>query len=79
MACINSGVYRSDIPTTFKVESEAYQHLIDRVADTVDFAIQIEGGMNPDDILNKEEVVRSVQEKLIQLRDHPSPASNRVE
>lgn len=56
VACINSGVYRADIATNFKLEADGFQTLIDKVSDTIDFAIQIEGGMNPEDIVNKEEV-----------------------
>jgi hypothetical protein len=31
--------------------------LINKVSETIDFAIKIEGGMDPNDIINKEEIV----------------------
>lgn len=73
MACINSGVYRSDIPTQFKIEPQGYQDLIDRVRDTIDFFVKIEGGMNPEDIVNKEEVAQAIIEKLEIIKNHPTP------
>jgi hypothetical protein len=34
----------------------AYQGLIDKIEDTIDFAVKFENGMDPTDILNKQDV-----------------------
>ena len=53
---LHSGVYRSDIPTRFNLVAAAYQTLIDRIDATIDFAVRIENGMDPDEITNRDEL-----------------------
>jgi DNA polymerase epsilon subunit 1 len=66
--CLNVGVYRSDIPVKFKLDSEAYQYLIDNIDKYVKFCIEIENGANKqisfDDIENLDEIRSDIRNKL---------------
>ena len=67
--CLEVGVYRCDFPVQFKLDSEAYQELIGQVEASVDFCAEIENGVSPQDIVNKQEVCNSIKEHLQELRD----------
>jgi DNA polymerase epsilon subunit 1 len=69
--CLEVGVYRSDIPVKFKLKPEAYQMLIDGVPDAVDFCCRIEHKIDPSEIINRDEVIENIRNKLSALRDAP--------
>ncbi|CAA7036272.1 unnamed protein product [Microthlaspi erraticum] len=69
--CLESGVFRSDIPTNFKLDTSAYQQLIDNLGRDLEYAITVEGKMRMDSISNYDEVMDEIKEKLEKLRDDP--------
>ena len=54
--CLETGVYRADIEYKFDMKPSAYQGLIDNVDRDLTFAIEVEGGLKKDDMVNYEEV-----------------------
>ncbi|KAI7872108.1 hypothetical protein BDF14DRAFT_1992796 [Spinellus fusiger] len=68
---LEAGVFRSDIPTDFKIEPQAAQELIDQLDDALKFTIRVEEKKNLEDITNYEEVRDEIKQKLETLRDHP--------
>lgn len=46
--CLESGVFRSDIPVKFKLDPTAFQQLIDTVDYTLTFHIEVEEGVKAD-------------------------------
>jgi DNA polymerase epsilon subunit 1 len=64
---LKTGIYRSDFPQKFKVDKKLYQTLIDNVDKVIDFSLEIENGLNKDDIENKEEVKEAVVNQLKNL------------
>ncbi|GAB2214864.1 hypothetical protein Drorol1_Dr00019229 [Drosera rotundifolia] len=69
--CLESGVFRSDLPTQFKLEPSAYQQLIDNLDRDLQYVIRVEGKMVLDSVSNYEEVKDAIMQKLIKLRDDP--------
>jgi len=58
--CLETGVYRADIEYKFDMKPSAYQGLIDNVDRDLTFAIEVEGGLKKDDMVNYEEVGKGV-------------------
>ena len=54
--CLETGVYRADIEYKFDMKPSAYQGLIDNVDRDLTFAIEVEGGLKKDEMVNYEEV-----------------------
>lgn len=54
--CLQQGVFRSDIPVTFKLNRDGYERLIRETDDIMRFAIEIEGKANVEDVTNYKEV-----------------------
>ncbi|XP_057534123.1 DNA polymerase epsilon catalytic subunit A-like [Amaranthus tricolor] len=69
--CLESGVFRSDIPTSFKLDPSAYQQLIDNLDRDLQYAIKVEGKMDLDIVSNYDEVRDAIKDKLARLRDGP--------
>ncbi|XP_057456006.1 DNA polymerase epsilon catalytic subunit A-like [Lotus japonicus] len=69
--CLESGVFRSDIPCSFTVEPSAYEQLINNLERDLRYAIEVEGKMDLKSVSNYEEVKNAIREKLLQLRDTP--------
>ncbi|CAI5468278.1 unnamed protein product [Closterium sp. Yama58-4] len=69
--CLESGVFRSDIPTKFRLHPSAYQMLIDKLDEDLVYALKEEGGMAVEDVSNYEDVKQSIVDKLSALRDAP--------
>ncbi|KNA12254.1 hypothetical protein SOVF_127620 [Spinacia oleracea] len=69
--CLESGVFRSDLPTSFKVDPSAYQQLIDNLDRDLQYAIKVEGKMDLDSVSNYDEVKGEIKQKLSCLRDDP--------
>jgi len=58
--CLETGVYRADIEYKFDMKPSAYQGLIDNVDRDLTFAIEVEGGLKKDDMVNYDEVRQMV-------------------
>ncbi|KAK4854956.1 hypothetical protein QYF36_002733 [Acer negundo] len=82
--CLESGVFRSDLPTSFKLDRSAYEasylhlpydplfcsnQLINNLDRDLQYAITVEGKMNLESVSNYDEVKNSIMEKLSRLRD----------
>ena len=62
--CINEGVYRSDIKTSFKLSAEHYTRLINQSKEVLDFFIERESGAKVDDIENYDEILEDIKSRL---------------
>lgn len=69
---LESGVFRSDLPTRFKCKATAYQGLIDCLDRDLQYAIIHEGKWKLEDVENYEEVKADITEQLEALRDAPN-------
>ncbi|OIT28308.1 PREDICTED: DNA polymerase epsilon catalytic subunit A-like [Nicotiana attenuata] len=69
--CLESGVFRSDLPTSFKLDPSAYELLINNLDRDLQYAIVVEGKMDLESVINYDEVKNAVMEKLMRLRDNP--------
>ncbi|XP_040949366.1 DNA polymerase epsilon catalytic subunit A isoform X2 [Gossypium hirsutum] len=69
--CLESGVFRSDLPTSFKLDPSGYEQLISNLDRDLQYAIRVEGKMDLESVLNYDEVKNEIMEKLVRLRDEP--------
>ncbi|XP_061359270.1 DNA polymerase epsilon catalytic subunit A-like [Gastrolobium bilobum] len=69
--CLESGVFRSDIPSSFTLEPSAYEKLINNLDRDLQYAIRVEGKMDLESVSNYDEVKNAIMEKLGKLRDAP--------
>ncbi|EPS63800.1 hypothetical protein M569_10982, partial [Genlisea aurea] len=69
--CLESGVFRSDIPTKFKVDPSAYEQLLENLDRDLQYAIRVEGKLDLESITNYNEVKNAIMDKLVNLRDDP--------
>ena len=68
---LEAGVFRSDIPTDFRINPSSIQMLIDDLDHALNFSITEEGRMTLDDIENYDEVRGTICGMLEALRDKP--------
>ncbi|KIL62773.1 hypothetical protein M378DRAFT_12571 [Amanita muscaria Koide BX008] len=68
---LEAGVFRSDIPTEFKIVPSAAQKLIDELDAALTFCIVEESKASLDDVTNYEEVKKSICLALETMRDNP--------
>ncbi|KAG8992881.1 DNA polymerase epsilon catalytic subunit, partial [Tulasnella sp. 427] len=69
---LEAGVFRSDIPTNFKIVPAAVQQLIDDLDAAMKFCIVEESHMELCMITNYDEIKAKVQTALEELRDNPN-------
>jgi hypothetical protein len=69
---LESGVFRSDLPTRFKCKREAYQGLIDVLDRDLTYALTHEAGWDMSDVANYEDVKAEITTMLEDLRDTPN-------
>ena len=69
--CLETGVYRADIPCKFNLKPSALQQLIDNIDRDLTFFIEVEGGVDRTTIANYDEVRSEIVEALELLRDTP--------
>ncbi|TGZ80191.1 DUF1744-domain-containing protein [Ascodesmis nigricans] len=69
---IEAGVFRSDIPTNFAIDTGAIDKLIGELDAALKFSIVVEGGKKLEDVTNYEEVKAKIQSRLQQLKDVPN-------
>ncbi|XP_023756876.1 DNA polymerase epsilon catalytic subunit A [Lactuca sativa] len=70
--CLETGVFRSDLPTSFKLDSSAFTQLIENLDRDLQYAIKVEGKMDIETVSNYDEVKDAITEKLASLRDEPT-------
>ncbi|KAL1683463.1 hypothetical protein EV122DRAFT_286219 [Schizophyllum commune] len=68
---LEAGVFRSDIPTDFKIDPTAIQELIDQLDAALTFCIVEESKCSLDKVTNYEEVKGEIQRMLEVMRDDP--------
>ncbi|KAF9011073.1 hypothetical protein BDQ17DRAFT_1345420 [Cyathus striatus] len=68
---LEAGVFRSDIPTDFKIVPSAVQQLINDLDAALTFCIVEESKCSMDKVLNYEEVKAQIQSALELMRDNP--------
>ncbi|KAE8270465.1 hypothetical protein A4X09_0g1860 [Tilletia walkeri] len=73
---LEAGVFRSDIPTHFKLEPKAVQQLIDDLDSALKFSITEEGNLSLEDVTNYDDVKCQIQTALETLRDNPLRQDN---
>ncbi|GAA0141587.1 DNA metabolism protein [Lithospermum erythrorhizon] len=69
--CLESGVFRSDLPTSFKLDPSAFELLINNLDRDLQYAIQVEGKMDLQAVTNYDEVKTAITEKLKGLHNEP--------
>ncbi|KAJ6626952.1 hypothetical protein B0H10DRAFT_1997385 [Mycena sp. CBHHK59/15] len=73
---LEAGVFRSDIPTHFKIEPAAVQQLIDDLDAALTFCIVEESKSSLDKVTNYDEVKDGIQKALELMRDNPLRMDN---
>ncbi|GJN21151.1 hypothetical protein PR202_gb08602 [Eleusine coracana subsp. coracana] len=69
--CLETGVFRSDLPTKFQLDPSAYEQLIGNLDRDLQYAIAVEGKLDVDSVINYDEVKDAIKEKLVSLQDNP--------
>ncbi|XP_034688144.1 DNA polymerase epsilon catalytic subunit A-like [Vitis riparia] len=69
--CLESGVFRSDLPTSFKLDPSSYEQLIVNLDRDLQYAIRVEGKMDVESVSNYDEVKNAIKEKLMKLQGEP--------
>ncbi|KXS96959.1 hypothetical protein AC579_1485 [Pseudocercospora musae] len=69
---IECGVFRSDIPTNFAVDTTAIDELIEELDDALKFTITVEEKKSMDDVDNYDEVKAQIAERLQKLKAIPN-------
>lgn len=69
---IEAGVFRSDIPCSFSVDTSAIDELLEDLDETLKFFIISEEKKSLDDVQDYEQVKSQIKEKLLNLKDTPN-------
>ena len=69
---IEAGVFRSDIPFNFAIDSAAIDELIHDLDAALQFSIEVEEKKSLDDVTNYDDVKAQIVEKLLQLKHTPN-------
>ncbi|KAL1987179.1 hypothetical protein VTN96DRAFT_4511 [Rasamsonia emersonii] len=69
---IESGVFRSDIPVNFSIDTKAIDELLNDLDAALKFSIVVEEKKSLDDITNYEEVKSQIAERLLNLKATPN-------
>eukprot|EP01116_Phalansterium_solitarium_P016004 TRINITY_DN3613_c0_g1_i2.p1 TRINITY_DN3613_c0_g1~~TRINITY_DN3613_c0_g1_i2.p1 ORF type:complete len:1510 (-),score=589.87 TRINITY_DN3613_c0_g1_i2:2531-7060(-) len=75
---LESGVFRSDLHSKFKLDAKVVQKLIDDVDRVLHFGLTVEAKLDPANIVNYQEVRSEIVAKLEHLRDVPMRKENPV-
>ncbi|KAK7064720.1 DNA polymerase epsilon catalytic subunit [Favolaschia claudopus] len=73
---LEAGVFRSDIPTHFKIEPSTVQQLIDDLDAALTFCLVEESKASLDSVTNYDEVKAEIQKALELMRDNPLRMDN---
>lgn len=71
MEAIEAGVFRSDLKSKFSLDTEAITRLMNELDITLQFALEVEGGIPRDKCTNFDEIKEKIMKKLEGLRDVP--------
>lgn len=69
--CLETGVYRDDLPEKFRLDPGAFDELIANIDRDLTFAVEIETGTPRREVINYDEVRSEIVEALEMLRDTP--------
>lgn len=69
---IEAGVFRSDIPYNFAIDTNAIDELLNDLDNALKFSITVEEKKKMEDVTNYEEVKAQIAEKLMQLKEIPN-------
>ncbi|WPH04119.1 Hypothetical protein R9X50_00700400 [Acrodontium crateriforme] len=69
---IEAGVFRSDIPCNFAVDTKAIDELLNDLDAALQFSITVEEKKKMEDVENYEEIKAQIAEKLTQLKNTPN-------
>ncbi|KAK5173171.1 DNA polymerase epsilon catalytic subunit [Saxophila tyrrhenica] len=69
---IEAGVFRSDIPNNFAIDTTAIDELVDDLDAALKFVITVEEKKSMDDIDNYDEVKAQIVDRLLQLKTTPN-------
>nr|CAB3265004.1 DNA polymerase epsilon catalytic subunit A-like [Phallusia mammillata] len=75
---LECGVYRSNIPCSFRGDPDTFQRLHDEVERTIRFCVETEEKIPLNETLNLNEVCEDIKEKLRGLRDKPVRMENPI-
>lgn len=67
---LEAGVFRSDIPSDFKIDPTAIDELLEDLPHALKFCIEVENKANVQDVTNFQEIMDSISAKLKDLKDH---------
>lgn len=73
---LEAGVFRSDIPTDFKVDTTAIDELIGNLHNSLKFCVEVENNTNMKDITNFDEVYNEIKNQLLELKNNPKRHEN---
>lgn len=68
---LEAGVFRSDIPAAFKVDTTAVDELLEQLDRALKFSITVEGKKKLEDVENYDEVKNEITAKLLDLKENP--------
>ncbi|RPA99229.1 DUF1744-domain-containing protein [Choiromyces venosus 120613-1] len=68
---IEAGVFRSDIPANFVIDTKAIDKLVEDLDSALEFSIVVEGNKKIEEVTNYNEVKEQIRSKLQQLKDVP--------
>ncbi|KAI5806291.1 DNA polymerase epsilon [Geopyxis carbonaria] len=68
---IEAGVFRSDIPVNFVIDTKAIDQLVNELDNALEFSIVVEGKKKMSDVTNYDEVKEQIKLKLLQLKEVP--------
>ncbi|CAI5755607.1 unnamed protein product [Candida verbasci] len=69
---LEAGVFRSDIPTNFKIDPTAIDELIGNLHNSIKFCIEVENGKKMEDVENFNEIYNEIESKLLDLKNKPN-------
>ncbi|CAL5870199.1 uncharacterized protein PFLUO_LOCUS4434 [Penicillium psychrofluorescens] len=69
---IEAGVFRSDIPVTFNIDSAAVDELLKDLDHALKFSIEVEEKKSLEDVVNYDEVRGQIAAQLQDLKDNPN-------
>lgn len=70
---LESGVFRADIPCRFRLDTSAFDMLIEKASEILRFAIEEEEKVPMESVTNLDEILKDVVEKLEALKADPYP------
>ncbi|KAF6066675.1 DNA polymerase B, exonuclease domain family protein [Candida albicans] len=69
---LEAGVFRSDIPTHFKIDPTAIDELLGNLHNSIKFCIEVENGKKMEDVENFDEIYTQIESSLLELKNNPS-------